>query len=143
MKNARPQTTEASALDKCHSNATGDLFPELLPTVAPAIWPTAGTQADNTLRSLLRAPALTQADYRHSWRLAAYVNCLRNAGWAIGSRLVSAPNGNAHISEYTLDRAEPRTAAALATRQAGKIDPPLLDLLALGIIAAGVAVVLA
>lgn len=95
-----------------------ELFPSEPPPVTAATWPTDGTQAAKALHALLTAPAVTQARYHNSWRLAAYVNALKNTGWAISSRLITMPNGTAHIAEYRLDRTDPATAAAIRQRGA-------------------------
>lgn len=117
MKNARPQTTEASALDKRHFNAIADLFPESLPPVTPAFWPTRGTRADEALQALIAAPQ-NQADYWHGWRLAAYVKELEYDGWAFIKRDICRPGCRRSITEYRVDWADPGTAAALKSRGA-------------------------
>lgn len=114
MKNARPQTSEASAAQP-HFNGQASLFPEE-PQVLAASWPTAGTQADKALHALLLRPTITQAEYRHSWRLAAYVNALKNAGWAICKRMITPPGWHASIAEYSLNKSAPAVVAALRQR---------------------------
>lgn len=118
MKNARPQTTEASAVDKRHFKAVGDLFPETLPPVVPALWPTRGTRADEAIQSLLLGPQ-NQADYIDGWRLAAYVKALEYDGWRFIKRDISRPRCRRPITEYRLDRSDPSTAAALSMRERG------------------------
>ena len=130
MKNARPQTTEASALDKRHSNPTADLFPDSLPPVVAALWPTRGTRADEALQAMQQGPQ-NQADYWQGWRLAAYVKELEYLGWAFLKRDISRPRCRRSITEYRIDRTDPSTAAALASRQMGSIDLTLAGLLAL------------
>ena len=129
MKNARPQTSETSALDKRHSNPLHDLFPESLPPVVPALWPTVGSRADEALQALINAPQ-NQADYWQGWRLAAYVKELEYDGWCFIKRDICRPNCRRLITEYAIDRTDPGTAAALASRQKGIIDYRLAGLLA-------------
>lgn len=129
MKNARPQTTEASALDKRHFNPTADLFPDSLPPVTPALWPTRGTRADEALQAMQQGPQ-NQADYWQGWRLAAYVKELEYLGWAFLKRDISRPRCRRSITEYRIDRTDPSTAAALASRQMGGIDASLAGWLA-------------
>ena len=129
MKNARPQNTEASALDKRHFNPTDDLFPELLPPVVAALLPTRGTRADEALQAAIVGP-INQADYWIGWRLAAYIKELEYDGWAFIKRDIIKPGCRRPITEYTLDRTDPSTAAALASHQNGSIDPSLAGWLA-------------
>lgn len=118
MKNARPEKTEASALDKRRNDTAPDLFPDTLPAATPAIWPTAGTRKADALEALIAGPQ-NQCDYRPGWRLAAYVRSLKDDGWGIRSRLIAHPRCRPLIAEYTLDRQDPATAAALAMRSEG------------------------
>jgi hypothetical protein len=129
MKNARPQTTEASALDKRHFNPTADLFPDSLSPVVAALWPTRGTRADEALQAMQQGPQ-NQADYWQGWRLAAYVKDLEYLGWAFLKRDITRPRCRRPITEYAIDRTDPSTAAALASRQKGKIDASLAGWLA-------------
>ena len=129
MKNARPQNTEASALDKRHFNPTDDLFPELLPPVVAALLPTRGTRADEALQAAIVGP-INQADYWIGWRLAAYIKELEYDGWAFIKRDIIKPGCRRPITEYTIDRTDPSTAAALASHQNGSIDPSLAGWLA-------------
>ena len=129
MKNARPQNREASALDSLNHNVT-DLFPETLPPIVPARIPTEGTRAAEALQALIHAPQ-NQAEYEGmGWRLAAYVQTLEGYGWGILSRPITRPGCRKPIAEYSLDRTDPSTAAALASRQMGSIDLTLAGLLA-------------
>ena len=129
MKNARPQTTGTSALDSLNHNAT-DLFPDTLPPIVPARIPTPGTRAAEALQALIHAPQ-NQAEYEGmGWRLAAYVQTLQDYGWGIYSRPISRPGCRKAIAEYVLDRTDPSTAAALASRQMGSVDLTLAGLLA-------------
>ena len=115
MENARSQTTETSAVDKRHFNPTAPLFPELEPPVIAALWPTRGTRADEALQAAIIGP-VNQADYWIGWRLAAYIKELEYDGWAFIKRDIIKPGCRREITEYTLDRPDPSTAAALAAR---------------------------
>lgn len=129
MKNAPDRKAAESALEQRHDTAS-DLFPDTLPAAAPAIWPTAGTRKADALEALIAGPQ-NQCDYRPGWRLAAYVQALKYDGWAIRSRLIAHPRCRPLIAEYSLDRQDPATAAALDKRkQAGGITPELAAWLA-------------
>lgn len=129
MKNARPPK-EASALEQRH-DTPADLFPDTLPAAVAAVWPTAGTRKADALEALIAGPQ-NQCDYRPGWRLAAYVQALKYDGWGIRSRLIAHPRCRPLIAEYTLDRQDPATAAALDKRkQGGFIAPELAGWLAL------------
>ena len=72
MKNALPQTTEASALDKFHSNSAFDLFLTTLPPVTPTSLPRHETREHKVLLALVISPVI-QADYTGGWRLSGYI----------------------------------------------------------------------
>jgi len=118
MENAPDQTAIESAPSKRHYNPLSDLFPDTLPPVVAAMWPTAGTRDAEALEAMLTGPQ-NQADYWHGWRLAAYVNSLKSDGWAIDARDIIKPGCRRPIAEYSLDRNDPGTAAALAMRKGG------------------------
>ncbi|ENO80540.1 hypothetical protein B447_12202 [Thauera sp. 27] len=118
MRSARHTEVQASALEPRRNDTPADLFPDTLPAAIPAIWPTAGTRKADALRALITGPQ-NQADYWPGWRLAAYVKSLKYDGWGIRSRLISHPHCKPLIAEYTLDRQDPATAAALALRNEG------------------------
>ena len=129
MKNAPDQNTAESALEQ-RNNTPADLFPDTLPPVTAARFPTPGTRAAEALQALLTSPQ-NQADYEGmGWRLAAYVQSLQDTGWGILSRPITRPGCRKPIAEYVLDRTDPSTAAALASRQMGGIDVTLAGLLA-------------
>ncbi len=115
MKNARPEKTEASALSQRRHDTASDLFPDTLPPVVPAVWPSEGSRAHAALLALLEGPQ-NQADYGPGWRLAAYVQDLEYRGWRILSRLFKHPRCKPLIAEYAIDRQDPATAAALSMR---------------------------
>lgn len=129
MKTLDLPEEKPSALDKRHFNPTADLFPDSLPLVSAALWPTGGTRADEALKALIEGPQ-NQADYWQGWRLAAYVKELEYDGWAFIKRDIARPRCRRPITEYSLDRTDPSTAAALASRQMGNIDLTLAALLA-------------
>lgn len=131
MRSARPAEANASALEPRRNDTAPDLFPDTLPPVTPACWPKEGTRAAAALEALIAGPQ-NQADYRPGWRLAAYVQSLEYDGWRIRSRLFRHPRCARPIAQYTLDRQDPATAAALAKRkQGGFIAPELAGWLAL------------
>lgn len=115
MKTPPNQTAFESAPSK-RNYTSFDLFPETLPPVVAAMWPTSGTRDAEALEALLTGPQ-NQADYWHGWRLAAYVNSLKNDGWAFLKRDITKPGCRAPIVEYSLDRNDLGTAAALAMRK--------------------------
>lgn len=115
-KTPNSQNRKLSALCKRYSNFIADLFPETLPPVPPALWPTKGTRADEALQALITGPQ-NQADYSGTgWRLAADVKALQYKGWSIIRRDIAHRNCRALIAEYRLDRADQGTAAALTAK---------------------------
>ena len=147
MKNARPTEVKASALEPRRNDTapdistdiSADLFPDTLPAASPAIWPTAGTRKADALEALIAGPQ-NQADYRPGWRLAAHIKSLKDDGWGIRSRLFKHPRCARPIAQYSLDRQDPATAAALERRkQGGFIAPELAGWLALLAVAATLA----
>lgn len=120
MKNARVQPTNESTSDKCDYNRN-DLFPDTLPPIVAAFWPTSGTRPYEALLALIEAPQ-NQADYWNGWRLAAYVDELKKDGWNFNKRNITKPGCRRPITEYSLNRDDPGTAAALAIRQGGAND---------------------
>ena len=119
-----------SAPSKRNFNPTAPLFPELEPPVVAALWPTRGTRADEALQAAIIGP-VNQADYWIGWRLAAYVQSLEYDGWCFIARDIIKPGCRREITEYTLDRTDPSTAAALASHQSGSIDLSLIALVAM------------
>lgn len=124
MRSARPTEAEASAPEPRRNDTapdispdtSADLFPDTLPPVVSAVWPKHGTRKADALEALIAGPQ-NQCDYAPGWRLAAYVQALEYDGWRIRSRLFKHPRCKALIAEYTLDRQDPATAAALRTRR--------------------------
>ncbi len=94
---------------------TLDFWPESLPGVVPALSPTPGTRAAEALEAFETGPQ-NQAEYPHGWRLAAYVKSLEYDGWRFTKRDILRPGCRRAITEYTLDRQHPGTAAALAKK---------------------------
>jgi hypothetical protein len=118
MESARPRNAETSALEPRLNFTVRDLFPELLPPVLPACWPSKGTRAEIALTALLSGP-VDQAHYRDTWRLAACVKTLQYLGWGFRKRSILLPGCRTAIAEYTLDVEHPGTAAALLLRKQG------------------------
>ncbi len=138
MKSARPPK-EADALDKRRQNTTPDLFPSLLPAAPAPILPRPGTVKDAALAAIV-AGKVTQADFRRSWRLAAYIDELIDDGWVVCSEWVMLPGWRDPIKRYWIDLQDPATRAAVAaykkqSGQVGFIAPELLGLLVLGMVA--------
>lgn len=107
---------EGSGRRKQQRNSTScDLFPDTLPPVSPALWPSAGTRAAEALEALLTGPQ-NQADYPHGWRLAASIQALEYDGWVFLRREICRPGCRRPIAEYGLDLQAPAVAAALAGR---------------------------
>lgn len=117
MKTPPNKAEFESALDKSDYNRN-DLFPETLPPVVPAYWPSKGTRSDEALQALIESPQ-NQADYWQGWRLAAYVKDLEYDGWSFHKRDITKPGCRAPITEYSINRDDPGTAAALAMRKGG------------------------
>jgi len=79
-----------------------------------------GTRPFEALHALIEAPQ-NQADYWQSWRLSADVKALRYDGWCFHTRNISKPGCRSKIAEYSINRDDPGTAAALAMRQGGAL----------------------
>ncbi len=135
MRSAHTTEVNMSALDPRPYVTAYDLFPDTLPPVVPARWPTVGTRADEALQALLIAPQ-NQADYWQGWRLAAYIKELEYLGWAFLKRDISRPRCRRQITEYRIDRTDPSSAAALASRQKGSITPAMVEWLAVAAVCA-------
>lgn len=115
MKRAPVNTTNESALEQRYSNPASDLFPETLPPVIPASWPTIGTREDEALQALLHGPQ-NQADYSNGWRLGAYIKSLQYKRWAFIKRSIEKAGCRRPIAEYRLDHSDPATSAALMAK---------------------------
>lgn len=93
----------------------GELFPESLPRVIPALWPTVGTRAWDALLAIIEKPR-NQYDYLQThgcWRLGAYVQSLEYDGWEFNVQHIAMPGCRGLIAEHSLDRGAPRVKAAL------------------------------
>jgi hypothetical protein len=112
-----------------HFNPNGDLFPETLPPVSAAHWPSPGTRDDEALQAFLTQGPQNQADYWRGWRLGAYVKSLRYLGWDFIKRSIKKPGCRGLIAEYELDLTAPAVAAALQSRQAGFVTAEFLHVL--------------
>ena len=127
-------TGEGGAIGKtgsskqAHFNPNSDLFPELLPLVSAAHWPTPGTRNDEALQAIMAGP-VNQADYWKSWRLGASVKSLQYDGWAFIKRSISRPGCRGPITEYELDLTAPSVAAALKSRECGFVTVEFLHAL--------------
>ena len=121
MRSAHDTEVNMSALDPRPNGTAYDLFPDTMPPIVAAFWPTVGTRADEALQALLTA-SQNQADYWQGWRLAAYIKELEYCGWKFIKRDILRPGCRRPITEYTIDRTDPSTAAAIASRQKGAID---------------------
>lgn len=113
----RPTSKKPSALDPRPNDTAPDLFPDTLPPLTVAAWPSPGTRADEALQAFLTGPQ-NQANYSQGWRLAAYVKELEYDGWAFMRRDIYRADCRRAITEYRLDRQDPATAAALAMKGA-------------------------
>ena len=111
-----------------HFNPKNDLFPELLPPVFAARWPTPGSRADDALQALLVGP-VNQCDYWKSWRLSASIKQLQYDGWDFVKRDIPKPGCRSPVREYALDRAAPGTAAALQSRHRGFVTAEFITVL--------------
>lgn len=76
-----------------------DLFPALLPAGTAPILPRPGTVKDSALAAIIRGK-VTQADFRRSWRLAAYIDEIADNGWAVCSEWVTLPGWRDPIKLY-------------------------------------------
>ena len=113
--NAPEQLAAESALDKCNFNTAYDLFPDTLPAIVPAPWPTPSSRSDEALQALLKGPQ-NQADYRQGWRLAAYVKDLEYDGWRFIKFDIQRQGCRRAITEYRLNYQDGATHAALDLR---------------------------
>lgn len=113
MKSARPTEVNASALDQRPHHSASDLVPDTLPAAAAPILPKPGTVKDRALAALI-AGKITQAEFRFSWRLAAYIDELVDDGWAIASEWITLPGWAAPIKRYWIDLQDETTRAAVA-----------------------------
>lgn len=115
MNNAPDREAAESALEQRYDTVS-DLFPQTLPPVAAASWPSPGTRAAEALDAFLSSGAQNQADYLHGWRLAAYVKELEYLRWSFCKRDIYRPGCRRAITEYEIDRQAPATSAALNGR---------------------------
>ncbi len=132
---------EGSGRRKQGDSTAPDLFPDTLPAITVAAWPSPGTRADEALQALLTDPQ-NQADYWQGWRLAAYIKELEYDGWVFIKRDIHRAGCRRPITEYRLDRQAPAVGAALAKRlHRGFVAPELaawvVVLLALAALLAG------
>lgn len=103
MKNARHSKAASSANEHHHSTEPQqfDLIPP--PQFAPA-WPASHTLPAEVLSRLLTGERLTQPAFgTNRWRLAAYVQTLKDLGWPVKSAPVHYPGRVRAIAQYWLE----------------------------------------
>ncbi len=86
------------------------------PFAEPALWPNPQTLAWMVLQRLLAGEELRQDDFEPSWRLAAIVFGLVEAGWAMSKRRVNSPGRVRPIAAYRLDFQAAPVQAAISLR---------------------------
>ncbi len=138
MKTPTPHEGKAG-VPEARQHHTTDLFPGSLPAAPVPILPRPGTVKDAALAAIV-AGKVTQADFRRSWRLAAYVDELVDDGWVVCSEWVTLPGWRDPIKRYWIDLQDPATRAAVAAHkkqfgQAGFVAPELLGWIVLAAVA--------
>lgn len=138
MKTPTPRNGKAG-VPEARQHHTTDLFPGSLPAAPVPILPRPGTVKDAALAAIV-AGKITQADFRRSWRLAAYIDELVDDGWAVCSDWITLPGWRDPIKRYWIDPQDPATRAAVAaykaqSRQAGFVAPELLGWIVLAAVA--------
>lgn len=138
MKTPPPRDGRAG-VPEARQHHTTDLFPGSLPAAPVPILPRPGTVKDAALAAIV-AGKITQADFRRSWRLAAYIDELVDDGWAVCSDWITLPGWRDPIKRYWIDLQDPATRAAVAaykaqSRQAGFVAPELLGWIVLAAVA--------
>lgn len=103
MKNARHSNAASSANEQSNSTEPNQL--ELLaPLEFRPGWPALGTLAADALARLLIGERLTQPAFgTHRWRLAAYIQTLKDMGWPVKSTPIRFPGRKRPIAEYWLE----------------------------------------
>jgi len=110
------QTASESAHDKRDYTSLPETNKDAASLVVAAKWPRQRTRAEEALQALLTGPQ-NQYDFREGgWRLAANVQKLEDSGWRFITREIRRPGCRRTIKEYRLDRSDPATVAALASR---------------------------
>lgn len=117
MKTPTPNESKAGVLRKRLHHSTDDLFPGLLPAAPAPILPRSGTVKAAALDAII-ASKVTQADFRRSWRLAAYIDELVDDGWGVCSDWITLPGWRDPIKRYWIDLQDAPTRAAVAARLA-------------------------
>ena len=112
MKTPTPRESKAGVL-AARQDHTTDLFPCTLPAAPAPILPRPGTVKAAALAAIIEGKT-TQAEFRRSWRLAAYVDELVDDGWHVRSEWVTLPGWCAPIKRYWIDLEDPATRAAVA-----------------------------
>jgi len=118
MKTPTPRNGKAG-VPEARQHHTTDLFPGSLPVAPAPILPRPGTVKDAALAAIV-AGKVTQADFRRSWRLAAYIDELINDGWSVCSDWVTLPGWRDPIKRYWADLQDGPTRAAVAAYNGGR-----------------------
>ena len=139
MKTPTLNEVKAGVPEARQHDTTDDLFPGLLPAAPAPILPRPGTVKDAALAAII-AGKITQADFRRSWRLAAYIDELIDDGWAVCSDWITLPGWRDPIKRYWIDLQDGPTRAAVAaykaqSGQAGFVAPELLGWIVLAAVA--------
>lgn len=104
MDNKKRPTDKSQSSANEHSNSTEQEQFDLIPTpeFAPA-WPAGNTLPAEALGRLLTGERLTQPAFgTNRWRLAAYVQTLKDLGWPVRSAPVHYPGRSRAIAQYWL-----------------------------------------
>ena len=139
MKTPTPFESKAGVPEARQHHNTDDLFSGLLPAAPAPILPRPGTVKDAALAAIIEGK-ITQADFRRSWRLAAYIEDLIEDGWSVCSEWVTLPGWRDPVKRYWIDLQDGPTRAAVAaykaqSGQAGFVAPELLGWIVLAAVA--------
>lgn len=139
MKTPTPFESKAGVPEARQHHNTDDLFSGLLPAAPAPILPRPGTVKDAALAAIIEGK-ITQADFRRSWRLAAYIDELVDDGWAVCSDWITLPGWRDPVKCYWIDLQDGPTRAAVAaykaqSGQAGFVAPELLGWIVLAAVA--------
>ncbi|HDR9064378.1 TPA: hypothetical protein QDB03_006069 [Burkholderia vietnamiensis] len=93
----------ANEQQKDNQNREPEQFELLPPPPFNPGWPNLGTLAFEVLRRLLTGERLTQPTFgTNRWRLAAYVQTLKDLGWPVRSAPIHHPGRVRPIAQYWL-----------------------------------------
>ena len=118
MKTPTPRNGKAG-VPEARQHHTTDLFPGSLPAAPAPILPRPGTVKAAALAGIV-AGKITQADFRRSWRLAAYIAELIDDGWSVCSDWITLPGWSDPIKRYWIDLQDGPTRAAVAAYKRGR-----------------------